>query len=153
MHATGASSVSARRSAPCTHDVYLEKVVDMARQEFSDASDEDINTLWRRLQLVLIDWAKDNGELLPQHRSQFLSRSISLNAYSLTDASMHEIDFVFLFFAAGQYPPLLKFQQDLAPQPMTALRRTFALLILREAAEKNCQGVKRLLPSFERIVH
>jgi len=153
MHARGASFVSGRRSDPCKHDASLESIVEVARQELSGFSAEEIKALWLRLQSVLLDWAKDSGEVLPQQRTHFLSRGSSLNSFSLSDASMHEVDFVFLFFAAGQYPPLLKFQQDLAPQPMTALKRTFALMILREAEAKNCPGVKRLLPSFERIVH
>ncbi len=153
MHASDAAFASNRDSDPCKHLARLESIVELAREEFPGRSAEQIKALWHRLESILLDWAKDNGEALPQCHAHFLSRRVSLSAYSLTDASMNEIDFVFLFFAAGQYPPLLAFQQDLAEQPMTALRKTFALMILREAEANNCPGVRRLLPSFERVIH
>lgn len=152
MHVTAASPVSDRRPDACRHDASLERIVDEARQEFSEFSDQEIKALWRRFQSVLLGWAMDSGEVLPQHRTHFLSQGGSPNAFSLSDASLQEVDFVFLFFLAGQYPPLLEFLQDLAPQPLSSLRKAFALMILREAEEQNCPAIRRLMSSFERVL-
>ena len=152
MHATSASSVSYQRAVNCKHDASLEKIVDVARQEFSELTDEEVKTLWIRLQSILIGWAKDRGEALPQYRTHLLGPGKSLNAFSLTDASTSEIDFVFLFFLASRYPPLVKFLQDIAPQPLMSLRKVFGLMILREANARNCPAIKRLMGSFERVL-
>ncbi len=59
-----------------------------------------------------------NGRAQPQDLcdSDALNRpGKSLNAFSLTDASTSEIDFVFLFFLASRYQPLVGFLQDTAP--------------------------------------
>jgi hypothetical protein len=152
MHAMGTPSVLDLRSGRRRQDTSLAKIVDAARQEFSELSDQEIRALWIRLQTVLLDWAKDRGEMVPQYRTHFLGRSNSLSAYSLNDSSIDDVDFVFLFFLAGTYPPLLKFLRDLAPQPMISLRKAFALMILREAEAKNCPEIWRLRSSFERVL-
>ena len=152
MHATGASSVSHQRAVNCKHDASLEKIVDVARQEFSELTEEEVRTLWVRLQSILIAWAKDRGEALPQCRTHLLGPAKSLNASSQDDASTSEIDFVFLFFLASRYPPLVRFLQDMAVQPLMSLRKAFALMILREANARNCPAIKRLAGSFERVL-
>jgi hypothetical protein len=152
MHACGALPFLDRWSDRCSHDDTLKKIINAARQEFPELSDEQVRNLWIGLQSLLIGWAKRRGEALPMYRIHHGIPSIDRKKFSIAETSTSEIDFVVLFFLAGGYQPLASFLQDLAPQPLMSLRKAFALMILREAEEENWPEIKRLMRSYERVV-
>jgi hypothetical protein len=140
-----------RWSDRCGKDGSLKKLIAEARQEFSGLTDEEVKDTWSRLQSILIGWAQESGESLPQYQTHFPRPGNNLNAYS-HGAPTNEIDYIFLFFLASRYQPLVTFLNELAPQPLMSLRKAFALMILREAEEQNYPEIKRLMRSFERVL-
>ncbi|MGO9444738.1 MAG: hypothetical protein ACLPXB_08175 [Thiobacillaceae bacterium] len=134
-------------------DPELEEAVLAARHEFSELSDAEVKELWMHLESHLIGWARRRGEALPTYKLRYSRQSPYRNSLSDTDDASNAVDFTLLFFLAHGYGPLERFVEDLAIEPFDSLRKAYALLILREAANDNWSEIRRLARSFYRVVH
>jgi hypothetical protein len=96
---------------------------------------------------------KKKGEALPNYKLRYSRQSPYRNSLSGTDDASNAVDFTPLFFLAHGYGPLERFVENLAIEPFDSLRKAYALLMLREAANDNWTEIRRLARSFNRVVH
>ena len=124
-----------------------------ARAELVAQSEEGVKALWGRLASVIDGWCATSGEALPTYIWPFRTNEAGELSYVIPGQGDVRPNFLKIIqrLLREKYPPLVNYFTSLDINPRVGMLKMLAVLILREAADRNPPGALDVSNLYDQI--